>query len=208
MWWKLPLFIALIVFLAYFVNKARQKPDILKIGTFIVLTLTLFFLAIYTFDTNRLSELTQKRWERESILSATYGMEVTDNKGGKGRTGFVIVNPSNLMLWAKVWCNFKVYGTSVDYADAYNGKETWCILPGSRTNGWYDIETLLKKRGETVKKMISDYSEENRDNQLTLDLKIDFLNEIGDKRSLPSMKYYFAFNEWKWIPIVTGKKDW
>ncbi len=211
MWWVLYPFIGLIVFFACFiVYKARQKTncDILKIGTFIILTLTLIFLAIYTSDTNRSARLAQKRWERESILLATYAMAVTDNKGDKGKTGFLILNPSNLMLEAKVWCNFKVYGAPVHPPDAYNGKKVWTILPGQPANGWFEIESLLKQSGKTVQQMIKEYSDENRDNQLTLDLKIEFRNELGGNRILPSMKYYFVFNEWKWIPMLTLKEDW
>jgi hypothetical protein len=207
--WILYPFIGLIVFLGCFiVYKARQKPNCLKIGTFIILTLTFIFLAIYTSDTHRLAQLTQERWERESILLATYAMAVTDNKGDKGRTGFLIRNPSNLILRAKVSCNFKVYNTPVDCDDAYNGKNIWNILPANTNQGWFEIESLLRKVGKTVQQMINEYSEENRDNQLTVDLKMEFRDESGNKRILPSMKYYFAFNDWKWIPIFAVKEDW
>jgi heme/copper-type cytochrome/quinol oxidase subunit 2 len=211
MQWILYGFIFLIVFLAYFVvNKARQKPNfgILEIGNFITLTLTLIILAIYAFDTNKLARLTQKRWERESILLATYSMAVVDHKGDKGRTGFLILNPSNLMLQAKVWCNFQVYGEPVDSDDAFNGKKVWTILPSQPYNGWFEIESFLKQKGKTVEEMIKKYSDENREKQLTMDLKIEFRNELGDSRILPSMKYYFVFKEWKWIPNFTDKKDW
>jgi len=211
MWWVLFPSVGLIFFLAcLIVYKARQKPnfDILQIGTFGVLTLTLIAIIFYAFDTNRLARLTQKRWERENLLLATYAMAITDHKGDKGRTGFAILNPSNLVLEAKVWCDFKVYGVPVNLAGAYSGKEVWTISPGQPANGWFEIESLLKQRGKTVKEMIKEYSDENRDNQLTLDLKIEFRNELGDKRILPTMKYYFVFSEWKWIPMLTLKKDW
>ena len=178
----------------------------MNIGTFIILTLTLIFLAIYTFDTNRSVRLAQKRWERESILLATYAMQVSKDR--KERTGFLILNPSNLMLEAKVWCNFKVYGKPVHPHDAYIGKKVWTILPGQPANGWFEIEPLLKQSGKTAQQMIKEYSDENRDNQLTLDLKIEFRNELGEKRTLDFIKYYFAFNEWSWIPNVTVKDDW
>lgn len=193
----------------FILYKARQEinPDILQIGNFVILTLTLIALAIYAFDTNRLAQLTQERWKRESILLATYSMAVTDQKGGKGRTGFVILNPSNLMLKAKVWCDFKVYGVPVHADGAYNG-ELWAIDPGQRVGGWFEVEPLLKQRGKTVNEMIKEYSEENRGKQLTLDLKIEFRNELEDRRLLPTRKYYFVFNEWKWIPVLTSKEDW
>ena len=211
MQWILYFLIGAISVVAYFIiHRARQKtnPDILQIGTFLILTLTLIALAIYAFDTNRLVRLTQERWERESIVLAKYALGIVDQKGGKGKTGFILQNPSNLMLRAKVWCDFKVYGTDVRCeGGAYNG-DIWTIDPGQSAQGWFEIEPLLKQRGKTVKEMIKDYSDEIRDKQLTLNLKIEFRNELGGERVLPSRKYYFVFNEWKWIPVLTNKEDW
>lgn len=209
--WVLCLYLGLIVLLAcLIVYRAIKRPNstTLQIGTFVILTLTLIPIVIYTFDTTKLARLTQKRWERESILLATYSMRVTDDKGGKGRTGFPIVNPSSLILQSKVTCNFKVYGVPVHPDDAYSGKDVWTILPGQTVNGWFEIESLLKQKGKTVKEMMKEHSDENRGNQLTLDLKIEFRNELGDYRILPPMKYYFVFNEWRWNPIFTAKEDW
>ena len=192
------------------VFKTINKPnyDLLEIGTFIILTLTLVALIFYAYDTNALAVISQKKWEKESVLFATYSMEGIGDKGKKGRILFRITNPSTLMLRAKVWCNFQVYGSPVEYSEDFNGKNTWYIFPGQMSQGWYEIESLLNKKGKTVEQMINEYSDENRNQQLTMDLKLEFRDELDNRRMLPSRRHYFAFNDWRWIPELTVKGDW
>ena len=57
----------------------------------------------------------------------------TDDKDGTGRILFRLNNPSTLIIRAKVCCEFKVYGTSVNCASPYNGTEIWV----SGVNSWW-----------------------------------------------------------------------
>ena len=202
------LLLAVCATVVIYFSVGEPNISILQIGTFIVLTLTLIVLIFYAFDTNALARISQKRWEKESILFASYSMEGIGDKGKKGRILFRISNPSTLMLRAKVWCNFQVYGNPVDYSDDFNGKNIWYIFPGQTSQGWYEIETLLTKKGKTVDQMMNEYTDENRTHQLTLDLKIEFRDEMDNKRELPTRRHYFAFNDWFWIPELTVKEDW
>jgi hypothetical protein len=101
---------------------SHSEIDFLERGTFIVLSLTLIALVFYAYDTNLIASIGQSRWERESVLNATYEMVGINDSGGAGRILFRITNPSTLLIRAKVWAEFKVYGVSVDPGGAFNGR--------------------------------------------------------------------------------------
>jgi hypothetical protein len=82
---------------------------LIDIGTFVVISLTLIALVFYANDTNRLTRITQSKWERETILAATYGMACQKDKGHPEITAFILNNPSTLLIRAKVWAVSKVY---------------------------------------------------------------------------------------------------
>lgn len=182
--------------------------NIIEKGTFIVLTITLVALIRYAYDTYRIANIAESRWERENILKATYYMEGSNDKGGSGRILFGINNPSILMLRAKIKCNFKVYNVPVEYSDDFNGVNTWYVFPQQISQGSYEIEPMLIKNGKTIEDMCREYGETNREQQLTMDLEIIFRDELNNERILPSRKVYFAFNDWRWVPVLTKKDDW
>ena len=157
----------------------NPKIDILEIGTFMALTLTLIALIFYAYDTNLLASISKLKWERETVLNTTYEMVGIGDSGGAGRILFRINNPSTLIIRAKVWAEFKVYGSSVDPGDDFNGTKTWLVFPQQTSQGWYEISNLLAQQGKTVQQMINEYSPENRTTQLALDLTIEFRDEIG-----------------------------
>lgn len=203
--------VILIIFCSGYITKlALVKPskDIIEIGTFVALSLTLIALIFYAFDTNRLASIGKLRWERESVLNAIYEMLGIEDKGKAGRIIFRITNPSTLIIRAKVWCEIKVYGTSVIANDDFNGTNTWLVFPQQTSQGWYEIAPLLEQQGKTPQQMIQEYSSGNRRTQLTLDLTIEFRDELGNRRRLPTRKHYFAFNEWRWIPVLTERDEW
>ncbi len=63
----IPLAFGIIIVLSavYIVKLSSGKPDkdILEIGTFVVLTLTLIVLVFYAYNTNLLASIGQLRWE-------------------------------------------------------------------------------------------------------------------------------------------------
>jgi hypothetical protein len=67
---------------------------------------------------------------------------------------------------------------------------------------------LLQKKGKTVKSMIDERTERNKEEQLTMDLALEFRDELEQARSLPSRRYYFDFERWNWIPNLTKIDDW
>lgn len=183
--------------------------DILEVGTFIVITLTLVALIIYANDTNLIASITRSRWERESILQTSYLMEVIpQDKNDKGRTMFHIRNSSNLMLRAKVWCNFQLYGQPVEYHDDFNGMNTWYMFPQQVNLGWFELAPLLAKKEKTIEQIINETTGDNCREQLTMDLEIEFRDELGNQRKLPKRRHFFDFKEWRWIPKFTQRDDW
>jgi len=177
--------------------------DVLSFGTFIVLALTLIILVCYAYDTNSIARITRDRWAREGVLSAVHSMELIGKKGEAGRTLFRIHNPSNLVLRASVACNFRVYGEPVDPGTAYNGQDAWLVFPQEMNQGWFEIESLLNKKGKTVASMIAESTPANRTDQFTMLLELEFWDELGARRKLPARARYFDFDRWAWIPHIT-----
>ena len=181
--------------------------SILSIATFIVLTLTLIALIIYAYDANLIASMARARWEREHILESYYSMTIVPRKdNNKGRTLFLVGNPSTLMLRAKIWCNLQFDGQSVDISDDYNGQNTWYIFPQQIGQGWFEIADVLAKKGKTMEALINETTEASE--QLTMDLEIEFRNELDIRRRLPLRRHYFDFKDWQWIPEVTKKDEW
>lgn len=92
--------IVALLFAAFIVVMALHQPkiDFLGLGTFVVLTLTLVALSLYTHDTRSMAKVAQEQWKRTSVLNATYSMEEVGEPGGPGRTMFCIHNPSTLWV--------------------------------------------------------------------------------------------------------------
>jgi hypothetical protein len=186
----------------------QPKIDFLGLGTFVVLTLTLVALSLYTHDTHSMAKVEQEQWKRNSVLNATYSMEVRGEAGGPGRTMFCIHNPSTLVVQARVRCNFRVDGELVEYHDDFNGRNAWSVFPQQMSQGWFEIAPLLAKRGKTCPQMVAEVTEGNRHEQFTMDLEIEFRGELGDERKLPARKHFFDFKEWRWVPYFTKQDDW
>ena len=191
----------------YVVISSANNPDInvLEIGIFVILSLTLITLIFYTFHTNILSSISQSRWARESVLNATYEMKPIANTT---KTSFSMINPSTLIIRAKVRCDVKVYGSEVEMPDGYNGKRTWVLYPQQTTTGVFDIAPLLEQKGKIPQKMIDEQTPENRMKQFTMDLTIEFKDEEDIKRLLPTRGHFFDFKVNQWVPIITESDGW
>jgi len=203
--------IAVALLLAVFiVVMALNQPtiDFLGLGTFVVLTLTLVALSLYARDTSSMAKVAREQWKRSSVLNATYDMKALGKARGPGRTMFRIHNPSTLVVRAKVRCNFRVYGKLVEYHGDFNGRNTWYVFPQQTSQGWFEIAPLLAKKGKTRQQMVVETTEGNRYEQLTMDLEIEFRDELGDERKLPSRKHFFDFKEWRWVPLLTKQDNW
>jgi hypothetical protein len=179
---------------------------LLGIGSFIVLSLTLIVLIWYAYDTNSIAKVTHERWLRESVLSTTYSFQLVGKKGDAGRTLVQLHNPSTLVVRAKINCNFKVYGEPVNYASPYSGEENWLLFPQQVSQGWFEIESILQKKGKTASVIISERTPANSKEQLTMNLELEFWDELGAKRALPKRPHYFDFESWIWIPQITEPK--
>jgi hypothetical protein len=74
------------------------------------------------------------------------------------------------------------------------------LFPQQVSQGWFEIERLLQNKGKTVKSMISEHSQVNSEQQLTMFLELEFFDELG---GLPGRLHYFDFDRWAWIPHLT-----
>lgn len=180
---------------------------ILGIGSFVVLSLTLIVLIWYAYDTNSIAKVTQERWLRDGVLSTTYSFQLVGTKGDAGRTLVQLHNPSTLVVRVRLNCNFKVYGENVKYEDSYSGEENWLLFPNQMSQGWFEIETILQKKGKTVAELITEFNQEIAKEQLTMTLELEFWDELGAERKLPPRPHYFDFYRWVWIPQLTEKSS-
>ena len=179
--------------------------SILEIGSFITLSLTLIVLVWYAYDTNSIAQITRKRWLREGVLGTSYNFQLVGEKGDTGRTLVQIHNHSTLVVRARVNCNFKIYGQSVSGGPAYDGGENWILFPLQMSQGWFEINSLLQMKGKTVDQMITEFTQANLEEQLTMTLELEFWDELGTRRVLPRRFHYFDFNRWAWIPRLTER---
>lgn len=180
-----------------------EKADSVAFGTFVILAMTLIALVIYAYDTNSIAHVTRERWKRDGVLSAMYSMEVVgQNAQPPARTMFRIHNPSPLILRARSACNFRVYGEVVTSDPLYDGGDVWLVFPQQVSSGWFEIESLLQKTGKTVAAMIAERTPSNSKEQLTMALALEFWDELGATRVLPTRRHYFDFapDRWAWIP--------
>jgi hypothetical protein len=178
----------------------RTGAEAVNVGTFLILALTLVTLIWYGYDTNTIARVTQERWSREGVLSTGYSIELVGEKGDKGHTVFRLHNPSQLVVKTKVNCNFQMYGTPIEAGNLYDGKEAWVLFPQQMSQGWFEIQSLLAKKGKNVGQMIAESAPSNRKEQFTMDLQLDFSDELGATRRLPTRRHYFDFERWQWIP--------
>jgi uncharacterized protein with PQ loop repeat len=186
---------------------SSKDADALSIGSFIILAFTLIMLVWYAYDTNSIARVTRERWMREGILSTTYSMELTGEKGQSGRTMFRVHNPTTLVVRARISCNFRLYGDPIEADPLYDGQETWLIFPQQVSQGWFDIQSLLQKKGKNVAVMIQEYTPANWKEQFTMDLELEFRDELGEQRKLPTRRHYFDFDRWAWIPQLAEARS-
>lgn len=197
-WFSVAVFV--LVAICIVVATQQNKADYLALGNFVVLTLTLLVLVWYAYDTNAMARIATERWTREGVLGTVYSLELVGVKGDVGRTLVRIHNPSTLVVRAKLTCNFRVYGESVAGGPLYDGNDLWVVFPQQLSQGWFEIEMLLQKKGKSVAAVVTETTPANRVTQLTMDLAIEFHDELGMHRTLPTRPYYFDFERWAWIP--------
>ena len=183
----------------------QEKVDVVAIGSFVVLTLTLLVLVWYAYDTNAIARVTSERWNREGVLGAVYSLELVGEQGDVGRTLVRIHNPSSLVVRARLDCNFQVYGQGVSAGALYDGNDRWIVFPQQASQGWFELDSLLQQKGKSVSAARAEATAANRKLQLTMKLSISFEDELGAVRQLPSRPHYFDFERWAWIPQLGEK---
>lgn len=195
----------------------------LQRGTFIVLTLTLLALLRYGYDTYTMASVSKMRWDEESILGAYYQMTMAvwtgkydappniielDGFQVSERVLFTLLNDSKAFLHVRVWCNFKIYGEPVDFRDEYCGREIWNVYPKQQSTGWFLLSQVLDLKRKTIANMIEERTDENRKQQLTMDLRLEYqAPELGRSRELPARRHFFDFKQWSWIPELTFREE-
>ncbi len=213
--------IAALVVVAIVVYIVIPRHEVLQIATFVILACTLVTLVIYTSDTHSIAEGTRDVAEvtkqdaalRLPVRQATYEMVAAranpkNVEEDPDRTLVRLRNPSTVLVRAKVRCRFEIYGDVVASKDDFDGTNTWYVFPQQMIQGWLPFSALLEQKGKTYDQMKVEYSDGNRRQQLTVNLRIEYKDELGNHRVLPEMNSFFDFKEGQWIPHITRKDDW
>ena len=175
----------------------------LDIGQILIFAITLVFVVIYAWDTHRIANATEEKWEQELQPKIQYEMKVNPNEEQSRRTLFGLINTTDYLIEARVNCNFRIYGESVTLPGAYNGTEDWVLFPHQISAGHFSIDAVLDRRDKTREEMIRERTESNTKEQLTMDLEISFRSETGRERNYPPRRHHFDFERWVWIPEIT-----
>jgi hypothetical protein len=186
----------------------HPKSQWIGTGTLIVLSITLITVAIYAYDTHSIAGATRWQLMRDGILSVTYGMRMARVGVFLDRTLFVFDNPSTLLVRAKVWCDFMVDGKPVEYHSDFNGKKTWYLYPRQTSQGYFEVSKLLDKASLSFADMVAARNDSNAETQLTMDLRIVFRDELGNRREFPTRRHFFDFKAKRWVPRLTQLDDW
>lgn len=197
------LLILAITVLSVFLNYLCSSYPFLDIGQLIILAITLVFIIAYVWDTHRIANATEEKWEQELKPKLQYGIILDPNDPQRNRVLFRLINTTDYMIEAKVNCNFKIYGEPVAFPGAYGGTETWDIFPHQMSQGHFSINAVLDKKGKNRDQMIEERSGTNANQQLTMDLEITFKNEVGRSGAYPSRRHNFDFERLVWIPELT-----
>jgi hypothetical protein len=169
----------------------------------IILASTLLVLIIYAWNTRRIADATEQKWEEELRPKLSYEMIMGQND--KNKVVFRLLNPTDYLIEAKINCNFKIYGQPVTFTGAYDGSELWVVFPHQISQGHFEINTILSKKGKTLQQMIQERTNVNEHEQMTMDLEISFESETGRKRKYPPRRHYFSFDKSLWVPEITRK---
>lgn len=185
----------------------RDPGQSLEVGALLILAITLVVLIVYAWDTRRIANATEQKWEEERRPKLHYEMVLARQDVGDEKVMFRLINPSDYFVKARVNLNFMIYGDPVAYHPAYDGTETWLVYPRQMSQGWYSIGTLLGMKGKTSEQMLQERTASNKTQQLTCDLQIDFTSETAYSRQYPRRHHYFDFERWAWIPDLTIRED-
>ncbi len=154
-----------------------------------------------------MARITKLRWAREGVLSALYDFELIGQRGTSGKTLVRFHNRSDLLVRAKLNCNFRLYGEPIMADALYSGKMKWLLFPQQMSQGWFELETLVQQKGKTVATMIAESTSTNRKDQFTMNVELEFWDEQGEHRNLPGRHHYFDFDRWAWIPELAERES-
>ena len=107
----------------------RDPNQSLGAGTLLILAITLVVLIVYAWDTHRIANATEQKWEEERRPKLLYEMVLARQGVREGKTLFRLINPSDYFVEARVNLNFKINGEPVRYHPAYDGTEIWLVYP-------------------------------------------------------------------------------
>ena len=179
--------------------RGTKGTDILS---FLIIAITLAALVYYARDTHRIADLQEKKWMLEIQPRAGYQME--QDSANPSKTIFWLMNYSDFILEVRVWCNFLVYNMPTKSTDlSFEGERVWDVYPNQGTFSYFEIEPIIQTKGYSMEKMLEERTENNRQIQLTMDLKIEFTSDTKQTRTYPERHHFFDFESKRWVPHVT-----
>ncbi|GEM_PF-6398616 len=118
--------IALLLFILLILFSSADKTNTDK-GTFIVLTLTLFALVWYSYETHKMVKIQYETYQasRRPLLS----INVQSSQDVKHTTFFQLKNHRDYFTEVWVYAELRFNNQPRPISDHYNGKKSWLIQP-------------------------------------------------------------------------------
>lgn len=184
--------LSIVVVIFFSVKALCSTPiDYIRIGTLIVLGLTLIAVIQYAFDTNRMIDLQQRVHLTPQVVHQISAIDLGNNEFD---IGFDLVNHSSYYVEATVNVRLESFGVEIRIPDnVYYGARPWVLPPHSNVHGHFKLnDGLLQLANRTM----ADLRRMSRDeNMLTLVIeRIQCTIPHGIPLKIPAIRYHFVFD--------------
>jgi len=197
-----------------------------------ILAVTAVIILWYTHETseirkseNIIADATKENQQR--FRSPIINCSIFKNKNDPLDTRVRVSNLSNFPVAVRLNCNIKIDGEILkDFSPDYNGRNYWNLQYGEIKEGHFSWLDLFMKKGLLSEEEFQNIRENSIPNgikkadeylafkfnfnipKITMDIEVYCENEMGLNTYYPPVHYYYNFDQWSWIPVITSDKPY
>ena len=181
-----------IAFVALFLSSILEKTEIMDQVEGFAIIITLSVLICYCYSTYLLAK---EAW----TISASWSLVQIENSPYK----FCLFFHNFSKFHVKCYCNLNasIYGKPIETGGFFSGKSAVDIQPYSSANtAFHSLDIFLEKDNRKIKQMIEDAKDQNRKDQLYLN--IDFWYHRSGSNDVvhsPKQPKFFDFRREIWV---------
>ena len=190
----------IIVFMVFIVvsNLDKFLCGSTEIGTFLILGFTLIAVVIYTYetyrmanDTNRMAGIQSNNSYKPRVVIIPYIRQTNFKEVIDCR--FLVKNDSDFYVKVELYIKLMCFGSDLDVADTYNGKRPWNLPPNQGIDGHFYLDkNMLAKIGKTIPEILEKINEENT---LTLQLWSNCTSDYNIPLEIPITNYHLKIDD-------------